>query len=75
MQQVNDEGGFHKGFFGHLTEISNYLVTSLTSYQFYSSYDTWKRFNEFAEGPLENVNVVLETAYEGCAMDDMGGRM
>lgn len=65
VPQVEMEVGFHKGFFGHLTEMANYIATSLPTFHFMKSYQDWKAWDDFIAGPLEATNVVLETAYEG----------
>lgn len=65
MPQIALDVGFHAGFFGHLTEIANYIATSLPTFHFMRSFAAWQEWNAFVEGPLEAVNVVLETGYEG----------
>jgi Ran GTPase-activating protein (RanGAP) involved in mRNA processing and transport len=65
-EQMDLDVGFHKGFFGHLTEMANYIATSLPTFHFMKSYDDWKTWDIFVTGNLETTNVILETSYEGC---------
>ncbi len=65
--------GFHSGFFGHLTEIANYIATSLPTFHFMGSYTQWREWIDFVEGPLESVNVILEAGYEGFGTASRGG--
>ncbi len=58
--------GFHKGFFGHLTEMANYVSTSLPTFHYMKSYDEWSVWDRFVAGPLELTNQVLESSYDGC---------
>ena len=64
LPQIELDVGFHKGFFGHLTEMANYIATSLPTFHFMKSYAQWKKWQDFVDGPLEEVNTVLETGYE-----------
>ncbi len=65
--QTSLDVGFHKGFFGHLTEMANYISTSLPTFHYMRSYHDWAVWDAFVEGPLEENNQILESAYEGCA--------
>jgi Ran GTPase-activating protein (RanGAP) involved in mRNA processing and transport len=72
VPQMALDVGFHKGFFGHLTEMANYIATSLPTFHFMGSYNDWKTWNDFVEGPLEEMNVLLETGYEGMEIQQGG---
>jgi hypothetical protein len=58
--------GFHKGFFGHLTEMANYVSTSLPTFHYMATYSDWAIWDRFVAGPLEATNQILESSYEGC---------
>ena len=58
--------GFHKGFFGHLTEMANYVSTSLPTFHYMATYTDWAVWDRFVAGPLEATNQILESSYDGC---------